>query len=143
MDIDELSSFEEAMNLPSSSKLFAIMKDEMEFLSKNHVWDLVNLSSGQKAIGKKWGLKVKHKADGLIDKYKARLVVKGYTLKEGVDYDETFSLVVRFISICIILAIIVHIDLDLFEMDVKITFLNGEINKVIYVNQPIEFYLKG
>lgn len=81
--------------------------------------------------------------DGPIDKYKAQLVAKGYTLKEGIDYDEIFSLVVRFISICNILAIVAHLDLDLFEIDVKTTFLNGEINKEIYVDQPIGFYVKG
>lgn len=70
------------------------MRDEMNSTKKNQV--LVDLSSGRKSIRNKWVLKIKHKADGSIDKYKARLVVKGYIQKESIDYEETFLLVVRF-----------------------------------------------
>lgn len=66
----------------------------MNSTKKNQV--LVDLSSGRKSIRNKWVLKIKHKADGSIDKYKARLVVKGYIQKESIDYEETFLLVVRF-----------------------------------------------
>lgn len=94
MDFDDPSPFEEAMNSPSLSKWFTTMEDEIESMTKNHVWDFVDIPPGCKTIGNKWILKVKHKADGLIDKYKACLVAKGYTQKEGVDYEETFSHVV-------------------------------------------------
>ena len=87
------------------------MRDEMDFRAKNQVWELVDLSPGRKTVGNKWVLKIKHKADGSIDKYKACLVAKGYTHREGIDYEETFSLVVIFVSICPILAIIAHLDL--------------------------------
>lgn len=66
----------------------------MNSTKKNQV--LVDLSSGRKSIRNKWVLKIKHKADGSIDKYKARLMVKGYIQKESIDYEETFLLVVRF-----------------------------------------------
>ena len=99
------------------------MRDEMDFKAKNQVWELVALSPGRKTIGNKWVLKIKHKADGSIDKYKACLVAKGYTQREGIDYDETFSLVVKFVSIRLILAIVAYLDLELFQMDVKTAFL--------------------
>ena len=55
------------------------MRDEMDSMAKNQVWELVDLSPGRKTIGNKWVLKIKHKVDGSIQKYKARLVAKGYT----------------------------------------------------------------
>ena len=70
-------------------------------------------------------------------------MVKGYTQKEGVDYEETFSLVMRFASVQLILAIVVNLKLELYQMDVKTTFLNGELDEEIYMDQPIGFVTKG
>ena len=94
---------------------------------------------GLRPFEKKWVLKIKCKVNGLINKYKTCLVIKGYTQKDGIDYEETFSLMVRFASIRLIMATIEHLDLKLFQMDVKTTFLNGELDKEIYMDQPIHF----
>ncbi|KAL0289106.1 UNVERIFIED_CONTAM: Retrovirus-related Pol polyprotein from transposon TNT 1-94 [Sesamum angustifolium] len=143
MDIDEPTTYEEAVTSPNANEWITAMKEEMSSMAKNNVWELVDLPTGHKIIGNKWVLKVKRKTDGSIDKFKARLVVKGYTQKEGIDYEETFSPVVRFASVRLILAIIAHIDLELFQMDVKTAFLNGELDEEIYMDQPEGFQEMG
>ena len=115
----------------------------MNSMKSYKVWDFIDLSPRRKTFGNKWVLNIKHKVDGTIDRYKARLVAKGYTQQEGIDYKETFSTVVRFASICLILAIIARMDLELYQMEVKNTFLNGELDGKIYMNQPLGFKLKG
>ena len=119
------------------------MEGELESMRKNQVWDSVNLSSNKKTIGNKWVLKIKWKEDGSIENYKARLVAKGYTQQEGIDYEETFSPVVRFASIRLILTVVAHMDLELNQMDVKTTFFNGQLNEEIYMEQPVGFIIQG
>uniref|UniRef100_A0A2N9HQ47 Integrase catalytic domain-containing protein n=1 Tax=Fagus sylvatica TaxID=28930 RepID=A0A2N9HQ47_FAGSY len=142
-DVDEPASFSEALHSPDRDEWMTAMQEEMSSMDKNNVWELVDLPPGRKTIGNKWVLKVKRKADGSIDRYKARLVAKGYTQREGIDYEDTFSPVVRFASIRLILSIVAKQDLELFQMDVKTAFLNGELDEEIYMAQPEGFEVKG
>ena len=142
-DKDEPRNVIEALYGPDKENWTKAMEEEMESMRSNQVWELVDLPKGCKAIGNKWVLKIKHKADGTIDKYKARLVAKGYTQQEGIDYEETFSHVVRFTSIRLILAIVASMDLELHQMDVKTTFLNGDLEEEIYMQQPVGFVNEG
>ena len=88
-----------------------------------------------KLIGCKWIFKRKLKSDGSIDKYKAKLVAKGYRQKEGLDYFDTYSPVTRITSIRILIAIAVLHNIDIHQMDVKTAFLNDELNeKYIWSN---------
>ena len=136
-DDDEPKTVQKVLSSSVSDEWMKAMNDEMESMRTNQVWDLVDLPSRRKPIRNKWVLKIKHKADRSIERYKARLVAKGYTQKEGVDYEETFSPIVRFASVRLILAIVANLNLELYQMDIKTAFLNGELDEEIYMYQPI------
>lgn len=99
-------------------------------------WDLICFIEGRKAIGCKWVYKKKFGANNSLEKYKARLVVKGYSHREGVDFGEIFSHVAKLSSIRLILSIIVSNDFEIEKMDVKIAFLHGDLEEEIYMQQP-------
>ena len=119
------------------------MKDELNSMSKNNVWELAELPKGAKPVGCKWVFKTKLDPNGNVERYKARLVAKGYTQKEGVDYKETFSPVSRKDSLRIVMALVAHFDLELHQMDVKTTFLNGDLHEDVFMAQPQGFKSKG
>ena len=99
-------TIQEALFGPTSKEWIKAMEDEMNSMKSSQVWDLVDLPPDHKTIENKWVLNIKRKEDGTIDIYKARLVAKGYKQQEGADYEETFSPMVRFASIRLILAIV-------------------------------------
>ena len=101
------------------------------------------MPEGRKVIGSKWVFKVKRNADGSVEKHKARLVAQGSSQKYGVDYDETFSPVVRFESIRTVIALAVKKGLKMHQMDVNTAFLHGELEEEVYMRQPEEFVLEG
>ena len=104
-DDKEPKTVNEALYGLKAKEWIKAMEEEMESMNANQVWDLVDLSLGQKFIGNKWNLKIKRKTNGSIERYNARLVAKAYTQEDGIDYVDTFSLVARITSICLILAI--------------------------------------
>nr|GEW96439.1 retrotransposon protein, putative, Ty1-copia subclass [Tanacetum cinerariifolium] len=106
-------------------------------------WELMDLPPGCKPLGYKWIFKKKMKADGTIDKYKARLVIKGFKQREGLDYFDTYSPVMLITSIRMILAIAALRKLEVYQMDVKTVFLNGDLEEEIYMNQPGGFIALG
>ena len=108
-------------------------------MKDNDVWDLVPLPEGVKPIGCKWIFKTKRDSKGDVERYKACLVAKGYTQKEGIDYKETFSPVSLKDSFRTIMALVAHFDLELHQMDVKTAFLNGDIDETIYMVQLENF----
>ncbi|PKI35486.1 hypothetical protein CRG98_044109 [Punica granatum] len=105
-------------------------------MAKNGVWDLVELPEGAVAIGCKWVYETKRDAFSNVERYKARLVAKGFTKKEGINYHETFSPVSKKDSLRIIMALVAHLDLEWHQMDVKTTFLNGDLDEEVYMKQP-------
>ena len=117
------------------------MNEEMKFMHENDVWDLVQLPEGLKPMGCKWIFKTKRDSKGNTERYEACLIAKGFTQCEGIDYNETFSLVSLKDSFRIIMTLVAHFDLELYQMDVKTAFLNEEIDEIIYMKQPKNFVI--
>ncbi|KAL0537750.1 hypothetical protein IC582_026735 [Cucumis melo] len=137
-------TFKEAIVSDSKKQWKDAMEEELFSLHKNQTWSLVPKPPNQKLIQSKWIYKIKPGTGGNSKpRYKARLVAKGYTQKEGVDFHEIFSPVVRHSSIRLILSIAVHFDMFIEQMDVTTAFLHGELEEVIYMAQPKGYEVKG
>ncbi|KAD4584677.1 hypothetical protein E3N88_22278 [Mikania micrantha] len=119
------------------------MKAEMASIERNQTWELVDLPSESVPIGVKWVYKTKLNEKGAVDKFKARLVVKGYAQKKGIDYNEVFAPVARWDTIRTILAVAAHNGWIVKQLDVKSAFLHGELKETIYVEQPKGFIKLG
>lgn len=112
---------------------------EYESLVKNKTWTVCDLPKERRAITNKWVFKLKRKADGQIDKYKARLVARGFTQRLGFDYSETYAPVAKLVTLKILLAVANQKDMHIHQMDVKSAFLNGELKEEIYMELPEGF----
>ncbi|GLT38191.1 hypothetical protein SLA2020_124550 [Shorea laevis] len=119
------------------------MKDEMKSLLDNHTFDLVKLTKDRKALKNRWVYRVKHEDSTLVPWYKARLVVKGFSQKKGVDFSEIFSSVVKMSSIKVVLGLAACLDLEVEQMDMKTAFLHGDLDEEIYMEQLEGFKVKG
>ena len=106
---------------------------------KNDVWVVVPSPKEKSMVTSKWIYKMKHLADGNIEKCKARFVACGFSQKEGIDYGETFAPMVRYTSIRVILAIVAVMKWKVYQMAVNISFLNGVVEEEVYVEQPLGF----
>ncbi|GJV43515.1 retrotransposon protein, putative, ty1-copia subclass [Tanacetum coccineum] len=133
-DLNELTSYKAAMLDLESNKWIDVMNAEIQSMMDNMVWVLVDLPPGCKTVGSRWLFKKKTDMDGIVHVYKARLVAKGYTQLYGVDYEETFSLVADIRAIRILISIAAYYDYEIWQMDVKTTFLNGYLDEDIYMD---------
>ena len=134
--IGEPRTYREAVRSPHRAKWERAMQEELDSIKDNDTFSLVPLPAGRHAIGCKWVFKIKRHADGSVERYKARLVAKGYSQLYGIDFTEKFAPVVRFSSLCAILAIAAAADYEIHQMDVKTAFLNGDLDEDIYMQQP-------
>ena len=90
-------------------------------------------------MGCKWVFSIKYNSYGSLERYKGSLIAKGFTYTYGIDYSETFALVAKLNSILVLLSILVHFDWPLQQMDVKNTFLNGELREEVFMVPPSSF----
>ncbi|GJU64837.1 retrovirus-related pol polyprotein from transposon TNT 1-94 [Tanacetum coccineum] len=135
--------YNKAIDSNQSNQWLEAMNDELKSMQINDVWELAELPNGVKPVGCKWVYKTKLDQKGNIERFKAHLVAKGYTQKEGIDYNETFSPVSRKDSLRIVMALVAHYDLELHQMDVKTAFLNGDLHEDVYMTQPEGFIVEG
>ena len=141
-DGGEPESYDEALQIEDSIKWELAMKDEMNSLMTSQTWELTVLPQKKKALHNKWVYRVKEEHDG-SKRYKARLVVKGFQQKEGVDYTDIFSPVVKLTTIRLVLGIVAAENLHLEQLDVKTAFLHGDLEEDIYMHQPQGFIVQG
>ena len=109
------------------------MQEEFKSLHDNKTWYLVECMKGINVLKNKWVYRIKHEGKENKQRYKARLVVKGFRQEQGIDFMEIFSLVVKMSSIRVILGLVVALDLECEQLDVKFTFLHGEFKEEIYM----------
>lgn len=132
----EPQTYQDALKSSERKHWIAAMDDEVQSLQSNNTWVLAKLPEGRTAIDNRWVFKVKHKAGGGIERFKARLVIRGFRQRYGVDYEETFSPVVKFSSVRMILSMAAAEKWHLKQFDVKTAFLYGDLDETIYMKQP-------
>jgi hypothetical protein len=117
------------------------MEDELDQIEKNNTWEMVHRPEDKNVIGSKWIFKNKLNEQGQVVRSKVRLVCKGYAQIEGLDFDEIFSPVARLEAIRMFLAYACHKRFKVYQMDVKSSFLNGDLSEEVYMEQPEGFKL--
>jgi hypothetical protein len=133
---EEPTTFEEVVKKEQWKEAMA---EEHQSIMRNEVWEIVPRPKEKSVVTSKWVYKIKHAADGRMDKYKARFMARGLSQKEGEDYDETFASVARYTSIRTIISLVASMGWNLHQMDIKTTFLNGAIEEEVYIEQPQGF----
>ncbi|GKD65274.1 retrovirus-related pol polyprotein from transposon TNT 1-94 [Tanacetum coccineum] len=126
-----------SMNLESSN--IESMQDELNLFERLQVWELVPRPEGKNVIALKWLWKNKCDAENIVVQNKYRLVAKGYKQEEGIDFEESFAPIARLKAVRMFIAFAAHMNINIFQMDVKTAFLNGPLKEEVYVSQPEGF----
>jgi hypothetical protein len=124
--LEKCQNIEEALTCENSKEWECAMQEKYDSLMANNTCTLVPLPIGRKLVSCKWVFKIKQGANGDVECYKARLLARGFTQTYGMDYNENFASVIKLTSICCILVLATLEDMEIHQMDVKITFFNGE-----------------
>ncbi len=130
------NSVEEALQSEDASNWQLAIDAEMNSMAENQTWDLVEKPDGVNIVSSKIILRKKFRADGSVEKFKARLVARGFSQTEGVDYFETYAPVVKFQSLRTILALAASEKWEVHQMDVKTAFLNGDLQEDVFMELP-------
>ena len=130
---NEPQSYKEAMAY--STKWRPAIKSELDSHIENETWEAGELPPGRRQISSKWVYKTKVNANGSV-RYNARLVVRSFEQREGLDYQETFAPVERFPTLRVLLALAAHNDWEVHHMDVKTAFVYPKLNETVYMTLP-------
>ena len=136
---DDDLSLEEALAGPQRDQWLAAMKEELDSLAKNEVWTLVDRPSNTNVVTNKWVLKIKRRPDGTTERFKARLVARGFSQMEGVDYWETYAPVANLTSIRMLFAYSAIYKWAIISFDIKTAFLYGRLDEEVFMAQPRGF----
>nr|GEY76692.1 zinc finger, CCHC-type [Tanacetum cinerariifolium] len=134
-------TYNEAMRYQDAAFWKETIDDEIGSIMDNNTWVLSDLPPGCKPLGCKWIFKKKMKVDGIIDKFKARLVIQGFRQKEGIDYFDTYAPVARITTIRLLLALAAIHNLVIHQVDVNTSFLNGDLDEEVYMKQLEGFFM--
>jgi hypothetical protein len=137
------ATYAEAMSSPYAEQWKAAMEEELVSLHEKGTWILEPKPPGARALGVKWVYALKQDKHGVIERFKARLVVKGFMQREGVDFQEVFAPVSKHATLRALLAMVAFADMEIHQLDVKTAFLNGDLEEVIYIDQPPGFETGG
>jgi hypothetical protein len=132
----EPTSFRDAVQQPDWDDWKLALDEEMKSLLENGTWELVERKPGMKVIPSKWVFKLKRDSEGRINRYKCRLVAGGHRQTYGVDFEETFAPVSKATSLRVLLSIAAYNKWKVHQLDVKTAFLHGDIDTVVYMQQP-------
>ena len=119
-----------------SQEWYAAVQTELDALERCRTWDIVPLPPGRRTVSSKWCFKLKALSDGSLDKFKARLVARGFTQIKDIDYTDTFAPVAHMASVRVIMALICLLGMTMDHMDVSTAFLNGNLEEEIYMSVP-------
>ena len=136
-------TYEDAMKSQDAAFWKEAINDEIDSIMGNQTWKLVDLPPDYNPISCKWIFKKKKKVNGTIERFKERLVAKGFIQKEGFDYFDTYTPVARIATIRVLIALALIYQFEIHQMDVKTVFLNGELDEEIYMKQPEGFVMPG
>lgn len=126
------NTIQEALNHSEWKKA---IEEEIQALEKNGTWEISNLPKGKQPVGCKWIFNVKYNANGSLERYKAKLVAKGFTQTYGIDYQETFAPVAKLNTVRSLLSLAANLG----QLDVKNAFLNGDLEDEVYMEIPPGF----
>lgn len=134
----EPQTVKQALDCEDASHWRTAIAEELESIKSNAVYEVVERPADRKVVSSKFVFKIKRGADGAVERYKARLVARGFTQQEGVDFDETFAPVVKFATIRTVLAMAAARKLVVHQMDVKTAFLHGELEEEVFLEPPYD-----
>ncbi|KAL6293121.1 hypothetical protein ACE6H2_001263 [Prunus campanulata] len=134
--LTEPHTYSQAAKIPEWTQA---MVEEFQALEKQKTWTLVPYQPSMNVVGCKWVFKLKRNADGSVSRHKAQLVAKGFHQEAGLDYDETFSLVVKHSTVRLVLALAAQFHWTIKQLDVKNAFLHGILHEEVYMQQPPGF----
>jgi Reverse transcriptase (RNA-dependent DNA polymerase) len=135
----EPPSFQEAVTCEDAPHWIEAMKDEINAMHNNNAWILCDLPPGRKCIGTKWVFKIKRDGNNKFERFRARIVAKGFSQVFAIDFDKTYAPVVRIDTVRHLFALAAFYGLYILHADAKTAFINGNSDVVLYIEQPEGF----